>query len=84
MGYRDPVKVFMLRRQELYKPNCHPSRPQSILMVGLLGYRVAFSFLICQGKERFMKKVFMVSPGGAGLAIRQSKNDNSEEFSARA
>lgn len=85
MGYRDPVRVLMLRKQELYKLNCHPSRPQSILlMVGLLGYSVAFSFLICQGKERFMKKVFMVSPGGAGLAIRQSKNDNSEEFSARA
>lgn len=85
MGYGDPVQVLMLRRQELYKPNCHPSWPQSILlMVGLLGYSVAFSFLICQGKERFMKKVFMVSLGGAGLAIMQIENDNSAQFSARA
>lgn len=77
MGYGDPVQVFMLRRQELYKPNCHPSLPQLILlMVGLLSYSVAFSFLIWQGKERFMRKVFMVFLSGAGLAIMQSKKDN--------
>ena len=76
MDYGDPVQVFMLRRQELYK-NCHLSRTQLILlMVGLLGYSVAFSFLICQGKERFMKKVFMGFLSRAGLAIMQSKKDN--------
>ena len=83
MGYGDPVQLFMLRRQELYK-NCHLSLPQLILlMVCLLGYSVAFSFFICQGKERFMKKVFTVFLSGAGLVIMQSKGDNSVQFSAR-
>lgn len=58
----------------LYKLSYHLPQAQAVLlMVRLLSYNASFSFLTCQGKERFIKMVLMLFLGTTGMTIIQSE-----------